>query len=157
MVRLYALLFVVQVILAVVALISCLSAEQDEIRALPKFAWVMIILFFPLVGSIAWFLAGRPVSTATGGGPAPANPFRPRERPRQVAPDDDPDFLKSLSAEQSKKDREMFDRWEEDLRRREEDLRRRETDDPGPADGPDRTDDHDRKTGQDREERHPET
>ena len=32
------------------ALISCLSAEEDEIRALPRLVWVLIILFFPLVG-----------------------------------------------------------------------------------------------------------
>ncbi|MCW6007635.1 PLD nuclease N-terminal domain-containing protein [Micromonospora sp. CPCC 205371] len=60
MVRLYLLVFVVQIALAVIALISCLSAEESEIRALPRLAWVLIILFFPLVGSIAWFLAGRP-------------------------------------------------------------------------------------------------
>nr|MDT0663079.1 PLD nuclease N-terminal domain-containing protein [Micromonospora sp. DSM 115978] len=138
MVRLYALLFVVQIILAVVALIGCLSAEQDEIRALPRLVWVMIILFAPMVGPIAWFLAGRPVPAAAGGTPATGHPFRPRERPRPVAPDDNPDFLKSLSAEQTRKDREMFDRWEQDLRRREDDLRRREADGSDHADGPDR-------------------
>lgn len=132
MFRLYALLFIVQIVLAVLALIGCLSAEEGEIRALPRLAWVLIILFFPLVGSIAWFVAGRPVAPGRrpGAGWRPGQGFPERERPRQVAPDDDPEFLRSLRAEQAKKDRELFEKWEEDLRRREGELRRRETGEP---------------------------
>lgn len=131
MARLYALLFVVQIVLAVVALISCLSAEEGEIRALPRLVWVLIILFFPLVGSIAWFLAGRPVDPSRSPGQSrPGGGFPARERPRQVAPDDNPEFLRSLGAEQAKKDREMFEKWEQDLRRREGELRRDESGDP---------------------------
>ncbi|MEE6257508.1 PLD nuclease N-terminal domain-containing protein [Plantactinospora sonchi] len=133
MVRLYALLAIGQLILAVVALISCLSAEEDEIRALPRIAWVLIILFFPLVGSIAWFVAGRPRpapgSAGSSGGIRPGGGGVGRGR-RQVAPDDDPEFLRSLDENRTKRDREMFDRWEQDLRRREEELRRREAGDP---------------------------
>lgn len=131
MVRLYALLFVIQIVLAVLALISCLSAEEGEIRGLPRLVWVLIILFFPLVGSIAWFLAGRPVDPARRSGTwRPGGGFPERERPRQVAPDDDPEFLRSLRAEQTRKDSELFERWEEDLRRREDELRRRDAADP---------------------------
>ncbi|MEQ4302518.1 PLD nuclease N-terminal domain-containing protein [Plantactinospora sp. B6F1] len=135
MVRLYALLAIGQLILAVFALISCLSAEDDEIRALPRFAWVLIILFFPLVGSIAWFVAGRPVSperSATGNRPAGR-----RDRQPSLAPDDDPEFLRSLDEKRSKQDRELLDRWEQDLRRREEDLRRRNSQPPREEDKPD--------------------
>ncbi|MGI5145002.1 PLD nuclease N-terminal domain-containing protein [Plantactinospora sp. CA-294935] len=135
MVRLYALLAIGQLILAVVALISCLSAENDEIRALPRFAWVLIILFFPLVGSIAWFVAGRPVSPerpAAGGRPAGGPDRRP-----PLAPDDDPEFLRSLDEERSKRDRELLDSWERDLRRREEELRRRDSEPPREEDKPD--------------------
>jgi len=126
MARLYVLLFLVQIVLAVLALISCLSAEEDEIRALPRLVWVLIILFFPLVGSIAWFLAGRPAREgAPGGGWRPGG----HEPKRPAAPDDDPDFLKSLDTDagKSQHDRELFDKWEEDLRRREDELRRRDT------------------------------
>ena len=123
MARLYVILFLAQIVLAVLALISCLSAEDGEIRALPRLAWVLIILFFPLIGSIAWFLAGRPAREgAPGGGRRAAG----REPKRPAAPDDDPDFLKSLDAGQSQNDRELFDKWEEDLRRREDEIRRRE-------------------------------
>jgi hypothetical protein len=91
--RLYVLLFFLQIALAAAALISCLSTEEDDIAALPRIAWILIILFFPLIGSIAWFVAGRtktkPRTTwRTGAG------FPEKDRPR--APDDDPDFLRSL-------------------------------------------------------------
>ncbi|MFC0508402.1 PLD nuclease N-terminal domain-containing protein [Micromonospora costi] len=134
MVRLYALLFVAQIVLAVCALISCLSAEESEIRALPRVAWVLIILFFPLVGSIAWFVAGREPRGGRARTPWPVgNGFSERERRPTVAPDDDPEFLNSLAERSRPDDQELFRRWEEDLRRREDDLRRREA---APPDGP---------------------
>ncbi|MEV4625971.1 PLD nuclease N-terminal domain-containing protein [Micromonospora sp. NPDC049523] len=125
MVRLMLFAFVAHVVLAAIALISCLSADKADIRALPRFLWVPVILV-PLVGPIAWFLAGRPVPAArpgTAGG-------RVADRRGPIAPDDNPEFLTSLASEQAKKDRELFERWEEDLRRREGEIRRRETDDP---------------------------
>lgn len=128
MARLYVLLFLAQIFLAVVALISCLSAEEGEIRALPRLVWVLIILFFPLVGSIAWFLAGRPVPEgAPSGGWRVGGGFPEPKRSRPVAPDDDPEFLKSLDTGKSQQDRELFEKWEEDLRRREDEMRRRES------------------------------
>jgi phospholipase D-like protein len=120
--RLYLLLIAVEVVLAIAALISCLSADEGEVSALPRIAWVLIILFFPLLGSIAWFAVGRsrprPADTwRVGGG------FPEPERPRPVAPDDDPAFLRSLQPER-RQDEDLLGTWEEDLRRREEELRR---------------------------------
>ncbi|HEY6595239.1 MAG TPA: PLD nuclease N-terminal domain-containing protein [Asanoa sp.] len=121
MARLYLLLFAVEILLAIAALISCLSAEEGDINALPRVAWVLIILFFPLVGSIAWFAAGRsrirPADTWRAGGGFPE-----RERPRPVAPDDDPAFLRSIREDRDR-DRDRLAKWEADLRRREEKLR----------------------------------
>ncbi|WP_319461627.1 PLD nuclease N-terminal domain-containing protein [Micromonospora sp. RTP1Z1] len=134
MIRLYGLLFLAQVVLGICALISCLSAEEGEIRALPRIAWVLIILFFPLVGSIAWFVAGR----ETGPGrPRTAWPIgngfsEQHRRGRQVAPDDDPAFLSSIGERSRQQDQELFRRWEDDLRRREDDLRRRDTEQDRP-------------------------
>jgi len=124
--RLFLVLFVVEIALAAAALISLLSVEEDsEIRGLPKILWVVVILLFPLIGSIAWFVAGRPTSAAapTRDRWQPGRGFPEAERPRRpVAPDDDPDFLRSIERD----DQELFTRWEEDLRRREDDLRKRE-------------------------------
>ena len=129
MVRLYGLLFLAEVFLAVCALISCLSAEEGEIRALPRIAWVLIILFFPLIGSIAWFAAGRETGASRPRTAWPmGNGFSEHDRrQRQVAPDDDPAFLQSLAERSRRQDQELLSRWEEDLRRREEELRRRES------------------------------
>ncbi|MFF4881086.1 MULTISPECIES: PLD nuclease N-terminal domain-containing protein [unclassified Micromonospora] len=136
MARLGVLLFLVQIVLAVCALISCLSAEEGQIRALPRIAWVLIILFFPLIGSIAWFLAGRVPSAGTRkAGPA-GNGRTGRQRPRPLAPDDDPEFLRSVQDRAQQQDQELFRRWEEDLRRREDDLRRQDGDPPREGDRP---------------------
>src|SRR6266540_3762058 len=121
MARLYLLLFLVEIALAVAALISCLSAEEDDINALPRVIWILIILFFPLVGSIAWFLAGRSSTVARRNTWRPGAGFPERERPRAVAPDDDPEFLGGLR-EERRSDQELFNKWEEDLRRREGEL-----------------------------------
>ncbi|GAA1813519.1 PLDc_N domain-containing protein [Planosporangium flavigriseum] len=129
MTRLFVLFALVDLILLVVALIGCLSAEDYEIRALPKAAWVLIILFLSPVGAIAWFVAGRPQREAA------ARPGRRRagsgfpENSRPLAPDDDPEFLRDLAARTRRDDEDLLRRWEEDLRRREEELRRRQSTD----------------------------
>lgn len=74
------------------AFIDCLNTPEKEIRKLPKVAWVIIILLFGqvLLGPIAWFAVGRPRRNA------PYGATRPQER-RWVAPDDNPEFLKSIN------------------------------------------------------------
>ena len=127
MIRLYSLFVLIDLALLVVALISCLSAEESEIRALPRIAWVFLILLFSPIGAIAWFVAGRParpVRLSNGTTWRPGSGFPEQERPRRtapLAPDDDPEFLKSLGEDQTR-----LQRWEADLRRREEELRKQE-------------------------------
>ena len=82
--------------LGLVAVIDCLSSDDEEVRGLPKVVWVFVILLFPLLGSLAWFFAGRPRKAGAGPrwqGFRAAATGSPR---RSVAPDDDPDFLRSL-------------------------------------------------------------
>jgi hypothetical protein len=133
--RLIPLLFLIDVALVAAALISCLSAEETEIRTLPRPAWVLIIVFFPLVGAIAWFSAGRPHPAEADAvlgrleafrrfaknAPAPGQSAN-RAHPRVTAPDDDPEFLRTLDLRQAqaRRDREILRRWEADLRREEE-------------------------------------
>lgn len=127
-IRLYGLLFLIDLVMLVVALIDCLSTDQYLVRNLPKVAWVFIILLFSPVGWIAWFVAGRPQQVRAGAGAQwrPGSGFPEDTRPRRdVAPDDDPEFLRNL-ARNRRSDEEMFSRWEADLRRREEELRKRD-------------------------------
>ncbi|HZG05824.1 MAG TPA: PLD nuclease N-terminal domain-containing protein [Streptomyces sp.] len=74
------------------AFIDCLNTPENEVRKLPKLAWVFIILFFGsvLLGPIAWFAVGRPRRNV------PYGATRPSER-RWIAPDDNPEFLRSIN------------------------------------------------------------
>lgn len=77
------------------AFIDCLNTPEKEVRKLPKVAWAIIILLFGqvLLGPVAWFIVGRPRKNA------PYGAVRPQER-QWVAPDDNPDFLKSLGRDE---------------------------------------------------------
>ena len=132
--RLLPILVIIDIALVVIALISCLSAEDSDIRALPRYAWVLIILLFPPIGPIVWFVAGkerysqpRQKTWAQGSG-FPESQRPDRRQGRTLAPDDNPDFLRGISAGNAQKDeeREKLRKWEEDLRRREEELRKRD-------------------------------
>jgi hypothetical protein len=118
--------FLLVLALWIYAFIDCLNTPEEQVRGLPKVVWVIIILLFGevLVGPIAWLAAGK------YRGPAPAGGSTPSEWHRNhgtgvVAPDDNPEFLRSLK-EENKKDEALLKDWEADLRRREEELRRRE-------------------------------
>jgi hypothetical protein len=113
MVRLFILLAAAQLILFVLALISCLSA--DHVRNAPRLIWVLLIALVPLAGPLAYFWWGRPPSPPSAGN-APQ-----RGGPRPASPDDDPDFLRSVDSEQSRRERELLAQWERELRKRDED------------------------------------
>lgn len=72
--------------LTVYALIDCAGAEPREVRLMPKPAWLLLIALLPPLGALGWLLRGRPA--------APSE--RPGRDTRPLAPDDDPDFLRSL-------------------------------------------------------------
>jgi hypothetical protein len=129
-IRLYGLFFLIDMALLVIALIDCLSTDEYAVRNLPKVVWVFLILLFSPIGAIAWFVAGRPQRAGVGraGAWRPGRGFPERERPRPVAPDDDPEFLGRVARDR-REDEEMFKKWEADLKRREEELRRRDGDD----------------------------
>lgn len=127
--------FAIEAIVLVFCLIDVIMAGEPEVRNLPKWAWILIIILLPVIGGIAWLIAGRPnakradkATWRTGDG------FSEERRPSQLrprAPDDDPEFLASLKADNADHER-MLKQWEEDLRRREEELRSTEDqpDDP---------------------------
>ncbi|KUO11550.1 PLD nuclease N-terminal domain-containing protein [Streptomyces sp. DSM 15324] len=112
--------FLLVLALWIYAFIDCLNTPEEEVRGLPKVVWVLIILLFGevLVGPVAWLVAGK-VRGVPGRGGAGGGTW--------VAPDDNPEFLKSLKDEQARNDERLLKDWEDDLRRREEELRRRES------------------------------
>ncbi|MGC4984845.1 PLD nuclease N-terminal domain-containing protein [Streptomyces sp. DT193] len=117
--------FLLVLALWIYAFIDCLNTPEEEVRGLPKVVWVIIILLFGevLVGPVAWLVAGRN-RRGQAGGSTPSEWHR-NHRTQFVAPDDNPEFLNSLKAE-NRKDESLLKDWEADLRRREEELKRRE-------------------------------
>ena len=79
-------LVVLAIVLNIYAFIECAATPQENVRRFPKWAWLLIILFFQFFGVIAWFIAGRPRKPG---------PIR-GGRGRIIPPDDDPDFLRKL-------------------------------------------------------------
>jgi phospholipase D-like protein len=110
MVRVFIFLVAVQLVLFVLALISVLSA--DRVRNLPRALWVLFIVLIPLFGPLAYFLWGRPAAALPEGGGAPGRRGR-----RPSTPDDDPDFLRRMNSEQSRRDREILDQWEKEFKK----------------------------------------
>ncbi|WP_329279869.1 PLD nuclease N-terminal domain-containing protein [Streptomyces sp. NBC_00691] len=114
-----ALMFILPLALLIYAFIDCLNTPEDEVRHLPKVIWVIVILLFPIVGSVGWIFAGKERHRTVRGGSG-----------GWIAPDDNPDFLKSLREEKSgpKDEEAALEEREADLRRREDELRKREQD-----------------------------
>lgn len=71
-------------------LVDCARTDETEIRNLPKWAWLLIIIFLGpqaiAIGPVAYLIAGRRSKPKFGGKP----------KRRILPPDDDPDFLGRL-------------------------------------------------------------
>jgi hypothetical protein len=111
----------------VFCIIDVITAPEGGCRNLPKFAWLLIVIILPEVGSIAWLVAGRVWDSQARSVPARGNSHAHPSRAgvarpaRPTNPDDDDEFLAGLRA-----------RAEEQRRRAREAQRR----DEPPAAGP---------------------
>ena len=82
------LIIAVPIIFTIYTLVDCAGTDAAQIRNLPKWGWLLLIIMFGIIGSIGYWVAGRPVRTQGfnfGGGTR-----------RILPPDDNPDFLKKL-------------------------------------------------------------
>ncbi|PAZ15820.1 hypothetical protein CLM62_11780 [Streptomyces sp. SA15] len=96
------LMFLVPLALSIYAFIDCISTKDEDVQHIPKPLWALLVLLFPLVGSISWLIAGkkRHPATASGALGSVGTPWNRGGGGRQwVAPDDNPEFLKSLRDE----------------------------------------------------------
>ena len=84
--RFVILSIVAWVVLTVFTAVFAISAKSSEVRVLAKGLWIAIIILVPIIGALLYLTIGRPMGKQTT---------------TQVAPDDDPDFLRRL-AEQLK-------------------------------------------------------
>ena len=96
----YAVSVLVALGLLVYSVLGIMTTPEQDVRRLPRPAWLLVVFLLPVVGPLAWLLAGRPVG---GTGPHPGNRLPGRGAPgrsgppsRPSAPDDDEAFLRSL-------------------------------------------------------------
>lgn len=104
----------VVLVLWIFCVVDVIMARDDEVRHLPKWGWLLLVLFFPLVGSIAWLVAGRPRRTPRRLGPyeREAAAFPEYDRPGRAAavdPAADDDFLRRCR-ERAEEQRERYRR-----------------------------------------------
>ena len=60
MVRYAVIATIIILALMIYSIIDCSRTPENQIRSLPKWAWLVIIIFVPGIGSLAWIIAGRP-------------------------------------------------------------------------------------------------
>ena len=90
-----AILLLVTVGVTIYAVVDCLRCDSADVRALAKPMWLVVIILLPLVGGLLWIFLGD--------GSAPGHSFGHR-RVKVVAPDDDPDFLRTLDPHRRRED-----------------------------------------------------
>lgn len=83
MARVLLALVIVVVAFTVYALVDCLMLPKARVKALPRVAWVFIIILFTPIGGILWLVFGRARRITSP-------PMR------AMGPDDDPDFLGTI-------------------------------------------------------------
>ncbi|MEA2702306.1 MAG: hypothetical protein QOD63_251 [Actinomycetota bacterium] len=113
----------VLIALWIYCIFDVISTEDSLIRSLPKMAWLLIVIFLPDIGSIAWLLLGRPLFAGWRPGDTSVRKAR-----RVVGPEDSPGFTSGTGMS----DAARLEAWEADLRRREQELGRKNPEDPPP-------------------------
>ncbi|WP_188195822.1 PLD nuclease N-terminal domain-containing protein [Nonomuraea sp. SYSU D8015] len=94
MIYLYEAIGLVTLVLWLYCLFDVITTPDPLCRNLPKVLWVIVVLLAPLIGSIAWLVAGRPERSRAATQPSA---FPEYDRPGRFAatnPDDDEEFLR---------------------------------------------------------------
>ena len=100
-----AALIVLILALTINSLLDCARTPEESMPArMPKLLWIVIIVMVTVIGPIAWIIVSRVKAAEDRDGAVEptvwsskdGTRFRRAERPRPVAPDDDPEFLRGL-------------------------------------------------------------
>jgi hypothetical protein len=70
----------------VYGLVDVIRTDGRLTRGISKPAWIVVVIFLPLIGTVLWLLVGRPRGT----------PQVRQNYSHPTSPDDDPDFLRNL-------------------------------------------------------------
>lgn len=88
MIKIDALLVFIGIGIQIYSLFDVARKPQESFTHWPKWAWLIVVILFGLIGSLVWVLWGR----KRNGGPGP----RRERRGKDLPPDDNPDFLRNL-------------------------------------------------------------
>ncbi len=114
------------------ALITCITADPERVRNLPKWAWIVIVVLLLDIGAILWLLLGRPSGPDRGASRSVRSPsVAPRAHRRAETADDRPEISDRRSAEL---DRQLA-QWEAGQAQQSASG---PSDDTGPAENPKR-------------------
>ena len=100
-----AALIVLILALTIYSLLDCARTPEESMPArMPKLLWIVISVMVTVIGPIAWIIVSRVKAAEDRDGAVEptvwsskdGTRFRRAERPRPVAPDDDPEFLRGL-------------------------------------------------------------
>ena len=81
-----ALLILLPLVLTLYTFVDCVMRDDSQIKKIPKWGWLLVILFLQPIGGIVYLVIGRVRKLR---GPKPG-------KKRILPPDDDPDFLRSI-------------------------------------------------------------
>ena len=90
---------VVTLVLWIFCVLDVILSRDSDVRNLPKLGWLILVLLFPLVGSIAWLVAGRPKAAPPQAYERPMPDFPEYDRPGRSAavdPEKDAEFLRQV-------------------------------------------------------------
>jgi hypothetical protein len=113
-------LLLIWVVLWVAGFVDAIMSDAARVRIMPKVVWVVIIVLFGGIAALLWFIFGRPKGVSSTdstrpstlgarfGHPSAGRTDAPNptgwtlggagtgRRPGPLAPDDDPEFLRTL-------------------------------------------------------------
>jgi hypothetical protein len=96
----------VSLALAIYSFVDCLQRPAATLRVLPKPVWALLILLFPLLGSVSYLLVGRGMADSLS-----AKLQHPSAAPS--GPDDDEAYLRRLR-ERAQEQRDEYRRQQMD-------------------------------------------
>jgi hypothetical protein len=122
--------YFVEIALLVFCLVDCIQSPPHLIRNLEKGWWIVLIIILPLIGGIAWLVAGRPVRTGSSAGSQwrIGSGFPADERPgtSYKRNEDDPAFMAEM-ARIDREHEESLRKWEAKLKAQEAEQKRKES------------------------------
>ena len=88
-------------VLWVYCIFDVIASEESLVRHMPKLVWLVVVIFLPTIGSLAWLILGRPAAASFVPGATQARrtrPAQPRTRRTRApaGPEDSPEFIAEM-------------------------------------------------------------